>query len=101
MKGNDEKKQKKQIQLQQDIVRMFQQSINSVKDYLSIINVPINNNKTQLMIIQRMDMDTKKNGLKQHQNNENKCNQISNDMITRSKYWLDGEEIEKNHGSNY
>ena len=57
-------------QIQKDTVTIFQQSINMVQEYLSLINVPINNNKTQLIIIKNAVND--KNGINKGYNKKNK-----------------------------
>ena len=95
MKGNGEQRQKIPKQIQQQIVQMFQQSINFVKEYLNTNNVQINNNKTQLMILQKEDTNKMDNNNKSRQNYQNDYNQSYVDIINNFNYKLEGKEMEK------
>ena len=47
------------VQIQRKTAIMMQQTINMVNNYLSIVNVPVNEDKTQLMIIRRAQSEQK------------------------------------------
>ena len=77
-------------------MNLFQQSIDIVQGHLSIINVPINNEKTQLIIIQRNTSDTNKKKQNDSMNDDTMdLHQKPNDIIATSNYYLNGDKIKK------
>ena len=79
------------VQIQKQLVQMFQNCINMVNDYLSMINVPINRNKTQLMIIKSASPN---NNIGRNSNNDQQQYQ-STKYIADAECHLHGENMRK------
>ena len=88
------------IETQKDTTKMFQTSINIIQEYLSVVNVPINDHKTQLMVVQNAINDEYNINKKNHQlRNGNNNNQLDIDVINDAKNKLQDETMTKKSGS--